>query len=158
MRPLRSKKGAFAPLFDRLTDEAPGVPSEPIPRRYLDLDGLAESVQREIHTVLNTRCGWTEDEIDYDQRGVVDYGLIDVSHLFTTNPIDQQKLARHVARTIAAYEPRMTRVNVTVERMQRETGRLDLRIDGGLRFGDAIEPVSFPVRIDGTAAVADREG
>ena len=66
MRPLRTKSGALAPLFDRLTDEDPGVPNEPVPRRYLDLDGLAESVQREIQVLVNTRCGWGESEITTD--------------------------------------------------------------------------------------------
>lgn len=149
MRSLRTKKGAAAPLFDRLIDDDPGVPNEPVPRRYLDLDGLAESVRQEIHTVLNTRCGWGESEIDYESRGVPDYGLIDLSHLYTNNPQDRAKVARHVARTIAAYEPRMTQVNVVVEGIQKETKRLDLRIEGGLRFGTMIEPVSFPLRIDG---------
>lgn len=151
MQPLRTKKGALAPLFDRLTDDEPGVPNEPVPRRYLDLDGVAESVQREIQTLLNTRCGWGETEIDYDDRGVPDFGLIDLSHLYTGNPRDRQALARHVAKTIAAYEPRMTRINVVVEAVQKETGRLQLRVEGGLRFGDTVEPISFPVQVDGTS-------
>ncbi|HAE00305.1 MAG TPA: type VI secretion system baseplate subunit TssE [Rhodospirillaceae bacterium] len=149
MRSLRTKKGALAPLFDRLTDDDPGVPNEPVPRRYLDLDGLVDSVRGEIHTLLNTRCGWSESEIDYDNRGVPDYGLIDLAHLFTANPRDRDKVARHVARTIAAYEPRMTRVNVVVESIQKETGQLSLRIEGGVKFADVIEPISFPLKIDG---------
>ncbi|MDW3207081.1 MAG: type VI secretion system baseplate subunit TssE [Alphaproteobacteria bacterium] len=152
MRPLRTKSGALAPLFDRLTDEDPGVPNEPVPRRYLDLDGLAESVQREIQVLLNTRCGWGESDIDYDNRGVPDFGLVDLSHLFTANVQDRRKVARHVAKTIAAYEPRLLNVAVVVEAIQKETGRLDLRVEGGLRFGEAIEPISFPIRVDGTAS------
>lgn len=155
MRPLRTKKGDLAPLFDRLSDEDPGVSSEPVPRRFLDLDGLADSVQREIHTLLNTRCGWGEDEIDYDQRGVPDFGLVDLSHLYTGSLTDRQKIARHVARTIAAYEPRLVKVAVTVEAIQKETGTLQLQISGGLRFGDGVEPISFPVRIDGTAEMEE---
>jgi type VI secretion system protein ImpF len=152
MPPLQSRKGAPAPLLDRLCDDDPGVAAEPVPRRYLDLDGLAGSVRREIGTLLNSRCGLTEDEIDYETRSVADFGLIDLSHLFTDNPRDRERLARHVARTIAAYEPRLIRVHVTVEALRRQTGTLDLRIDGGLRFGETVEPISFPLRVDGTAA------
>ncbi|NMM44352.1 type VI secretion system baseplate subunit TssE [Rhodospirillaceae bacterium KN72] len=157
MASLRKTTGAPVPLFDRLTDDNPGVPSEPVPRRVLDLDGLATSVRREVHTIINTRCGWTEDEIDYDDRGVPDFGLVDLSHLFTNNMRDREKIARHVARTIAAYEPRLTKVAVTVEAVQSRTGRLDLVVSGGLRFGETIEPISFPARIDGTAD-PDMEG
>ncbi|MEQ8442961.1 MAG: type VI secretion system baseplate subunit TssE [Alphaproteobacteria bacterium] len=150
MRPLRTKKGDLAPLFDRLCDDNPGVSNEPVPRRYLDLDGMAESIQREIQTLLNTRCTWGEDAIRDLERGVLDYGLVDLSHLYTENPRDKQRVARAVAQTIAAYEPRLTKVNVTVEAVRKETGRLDLIVSGGMRFGDVIEPLSFPIRIDGT--------
>lgn len=151
MPPLQSRKGAPAPLFDRLCDDDPGVPTEPVPRRYLDLDGLAQSVEREIHTLLNSRSGLTEGEVDYDHRSVSDYGLVDLSHLFTDNPRDKERVARHVARTIAAYEPRLTGLRVVVEAVRRQTGTLDLRIEGGLKFGSTVEPISFPLRIDGTA-------
>lgn len=152
MPPLLSRKGAPAPLFDRLCDDDPGVSAEPVPRRYLDLDGLADSVRREIHTLLNSRSGLTEEEIDYEARSVADYGLADLSHLFTDNPRDKERVAQHVARTIAAYEPRLTGVHVAVEAVRRQTGTLDLRVEGGLRFGDTVEPISFPLRVDGTAA------
>lgn len=152
MPPLQSRKGAPAPLFDRLCDDDPGVSAEPVPLRYLDIDGLAESVRREIATLLNSRCGLGEDEVDYAFRSVTDFGLVDLSHLFTDNPRDTARVAQHVARTIAAYEPRLTGVHVAVEAVRRQTGTLDLRVEGGLRFGDTVEPISFPLRVDGTAA------
>lgn len=151
MRPLRTTKGAIAPLFDRLFDDDPGVTNEPIPKRYLDLDGLVESVEFEIQEVLSTRCGIGESDIDYTDRSVVNYGLVDLAHLFTANPNDRQRIARHVARTIAAYEPRLTKVNVVVEDVLKEVGEVALRVEGNLRFGDQTIPISFPVRISGTA-------
>lgn len=151
MRPLRTNKGAIAPLFDRLFDDDPGVHTEPVPRRYLDLDGLAESVEFEIQEVLTTRCGIGESDIDYADRSVVNYGLVDLSHLFTTNPNDRQRIARHVARTIAAYEPRLTKVNVVVEDIVKELGEVVLRVEGDLLYGDQRVPISFPVRIAGAS-------
>jgi len=140
-------KIAPVPLLDRLQDENPRVPAEPEPYRAIDLDGLKASVEREVRTLLNTRCPFPEDEIDYADRSVVDYGLIDMSPYFTSNVEDQRRISQHVARTIAAYEPRLTRINVTVERVRREAHVLTVRIDGGVRYGDMVEPVSFPVAI-----------
>jgi type VI secretion system lysozyme-like protein len=117
---------------------------------------MRESVEREIHTLLNTRCPLGESVVDYETRSVIDYGLVDLSHYFTGNPNDRKRVAMHVAKTIAVYEPRLTRVNVVVEGIRRETGRLDLRVDGGLRVGTTIEPVSFPVRIEGAETAAER--
>lgn len=144
---LKPGKGAPAPLLDRLVDDDPSVRSEPMPRRSLDLEGLAESVEREVRRVLNTRCSFRESEIDYDRRTVIDYGLVDISPYFTGNPQDQARLSRHVARTIAAYEPRLSRISVTVERMHKETRALDVRIDGELIYEDVVQPISFPIRI-----------
>ncbi|MCR9220226.1 MAG: type VI secretion system baseplate subunit TssE [Alphaproteobacteria bacterium] len=147
MRPLHRTEGARAPLFDRLVDDAPGTPSEPIPRIMLDVEALAASVEREVRLLLNTRCPLPEAAIDYDARTVVDYGLIDLAGFFTADVQDQRRLAQHVARTIAAYEPRLSRVNVTVERLHKEVRALDVAISGELRVGEIVHPIAFPVRI-----------
>lgn len=160
---LKPNKGAPAPLLDRLVDDDPQVRSEPMPRRTLDLEGLAASVETEVRRVLNTRCPFRERDIDYEARTVVDYGLIDISPYFTGNPQDQARLSRHVAQTIAAYEPRLSRIAVTVERLHREVRALDVRIDGDLIYDDVVQPVSFPIRIapagdDGARADTDYGG
>lgn len=147
MRPLQQFEGAPVPLFDRLSDDAPGVRAEAEPRRVLDLDGLMASVAREIETLLNTRCPLKEEDIDYKTRSVIDYGLIDITPYFTRSVDDRRRLSQHIARTIAVYEPRLTRVSVTIEDMSRETHRLLARVDGAVRFGSVVHPVSFPVHV-----------
>lgn len=148
MRPLQRTEGAPVPLFDRLADEQPSVPAEPRPRRHMDLDGLADSVRREIETLLSTRCPWPEDRIDYDNRTVIDYGLVDLAAYFTNDIQDQRRMSQHIARTIAAYEPRLREVKVTVERQHLEVRALDVLIEGVLRFGTIVEPIAFPLRIE----------
>ncbi|MEQ8603815.1 MAG: type VI secretion system baseplate subunit TssE [Marivibrio sp.] len=147
MRPLHKSDGARAPLFDRLIDDNPGTPGEPMPKIYLDIEGLADSVEREVRTLLNSRCPLTEVEIDYDARTVIDYGLIDLSGFFTADLQDQRRLSQHIARTIAAYEPRLAKVAVTVERLHREVRALDVVIAGEMRVGEIVHPIAFPVRI-----------
>lgn len=147
MRPLYKSDGARAPLFDRLIDDNPGTPGEPMPKIFLDADGVAASIEREVRTLLNTRCPLTEAEIDYDARTVIDYGLIDLSGFFTADVQDQRRLSQHIARTIAAYEPRLSRVSVTVERLHKEVRALDVVIGGEMRIGEFVHPIAFPVRI-----------
>jgi len=147
MRPLHKSDGARAPLFERLIDENPGTPGEPMPKIYLDVAGLADSVEREVRTLLNTRCPLSEAEIDYDKRTVIDYGLIDLSNFFTADLQDQRRLSQHIARTIAAYEPRLAKVAVTVERLHKEVRALDVVIAGEMRVGEIVHPIAFPVRI-----------
>lgn len=147
MRPLHKSDGARAPLFDRLIDETPGTPGEPMPKIYLDTQGLADSVEREVRTLLNTRCPLSEAEIDYDERTVIDYGLIDLAGFFTADLQDQRRLSQHIARTIAAYEPRLAKVAVTLERLHKEVRALDVVISGEMRVGEIVHPIAFPVRI-----------
>lgn len=147
MRAHRQIAGAATPLFDRLTDDAPRVPTEPTPKRVLDEDGLATSVATEIETLLNTRCPLSEKEVDYESRTVIDYGLVDISPYFTLSVEDRRALSRHVAKTIAAYEPRLTKLSVTIARVENETGRLEVKIDGVAQSGTVTVPVSFPVLI-----------
>lgn len=147
MRPLHVNDGARAPLFDRLIDDSPSVPSEPMPRVAVDMEGLAASIEREVRTLLNTRCPLREAEIDYDARTVIDYGLVDLTHFFTDSVEDKRRLARHIGRTIGAYEPRLSRINVAIGAVHRETRVLEVEVSGDMRYGTVVQPIAFPVRI-----------
>ncbi|MDA0655403.1 MAG: type VI secretion system baseplate subunit TssE [Proteobacteria bacterium] len=155
--PLRLKQGVPAPLFDRLTDETPNVPMETVPFRVLDIDQLRASVVKEITTLLNTRCPVSEDWINQAERSVRDYGISDMAHYSTNSVEDSRRLSQMIARTIAAFEPRLSKIAVTVERIEHEFRRLAVQVDGLLRFGDIYEPVSFPVAIDRFEGLGDGE-
>jgi type VI secretion system protein ImpF len=163
MRPLHSDDGVRAPLLERLTDENPGVSTEPIPRRMLTIEKLAQSIEREVRVLLNTRCPLPEADIDYEYRSVVDYGLIDLNRFFTNSVEDKRRLSRHIAQTIAAYEPRLARVNVTIAAVHKEIKTLEVEVSGEMRFGQITHPLAFPVRIappgeDVGSNAAGREG
>lgn len=147
MRPLHPRDGAPVPLFDRLVDEDPGARLEAVPKRVLDKAGLIASVEREIATLLNTRAPEPEAVLDARERSAVDYGLADFSHYFTHDLEDADRLARTVARTVAAFEPRLAKVAVTVERLDRQHRRLQVTIKGEVRVGRVVEPVAFPVTV-----------
>lgn len=146
--PLKLKQGVPVPVFDRLTDDAPSMPSEPVPLRVYDIEQLRDSVVAEVTTLLNTRCPIPEDRINHNERSVLDYGLPDLAHYGTVSVEDNRRLSQTIARTIAAFEPRLEKISVTVERIDNDFRRLAVSVDGLLRFGDVFEPVSFPVVID----------
>lgn len=148
MRALKPRDGAPVPLFDRLTDTTPGVDFEPVPLRMHGPEALRASVRDEILTLLSTRAPDPEHVLDGRQRSVVDYGLADISHYFTRDRDDTERLARSVARTIAAYEPRLRKVAVRIDRMNRQHRSLEITIEGEIRIGRMVEPVSFPVSLE----------
>jgi len=134
-----------APLFDRLVDLDPDVPAEPRPMRTLDPRGLRESVRRELERMLNTRSSLPVDRLDQRvELTVLEYGIPDLSAFSAGSEEDLVRLAGVVARAVAAFEPRLRRVRVTVDRLQDGFRALWLRIDADLVVGEVAEPISFP--------------
>jgi type VI secretion system protein ImpF len=134
-----------APLFDRLVDLDPHVPAEPRPMRTLDPRGLRESVRRELERMLNTRSSLPVDQLDArEELTVLEYGIPDLSAFSAGSEEDLVRLAAIVARAVAAFEPRLRRVRVAVERLQDGPRELRLRIDADLVAGEVAEPISFP--------------
>lgn len=134
-----------APLFDRLVDLEPREPTEPRPMRALDLGGLRGSVRRELERLLNTRSSLPVDRLAGRQElTVLEYGIPDLSAYSAGNEDDQRLLAGIVARAVAAFEPRLRDVRVSVVGLWDEQRSLGLQIDAMLTVDEIAEPVSFP--------------
>ncbi len=145
MARLAPIKGAAVPLFDRLVDETPSVAAEPVPRDTYDLDGLVSSVQREIERLLSTRVSEPLLELRGRERSVIDYGIADLGTHFTNSVLDLKGMSRQVARTIAAYEPRLTEVSVTLEKDAAVVGGIVADVAGKVRYENRLESIAFPV-------------
>lgn len=134
-----------APLFDRLVDREPQVAAEPRPQRTLDPRGLRESVRRELERMLNTRSSLPVDRLaEREDLTVLEYGIPDLSAFSAGNEDDQRLLVQLVARTVAAFEPRLRGVRVAFERLEDGQRSLLLRIDAELMRDEVAEPISFP--------------
>ena len=145
--PHDNEPAARAPLFDRLVDLDPSSHEESRPLRVQSLSGLKESVRQEVGWLLNTRCPIPANFLQARERTVIDYGVPDVSLFFPRNPADQERLAAILSRAIAAFEPRLQQVRVTVEEITKNERALWVRVDAGLVVESVIEPVSFQVLI-----------
>lgn len=138
-----------APLFDRLVDRDPRWRRELRPLRTLDREGLLESVRRELARLLNTRAPLPPEELAGRQRTVIDYGVPDFANYSPASHDDRRRLAEALRQAIAAYEPRLAQVKVTVEPAPAEEGALVGRIDAVLVVEEVHEPVSFPTIFQG---------
>ena len=102
---------ARASLLDRLVDTDPYQTTEPVPLREVPRSALAESVRRELARLLNTRVVPHAGE---RPRTVIDYGVRDFTPFYPANQENRRALAMMVAQSLAAFEPRLANVRVTV--------------------------------------------
>jgi type VI secretion system lysozyme-like protein len=114
--------GGSAPLFDRL--RATKSAAEPQPLAALSRRELHESVRRELSGLLNVRSPLPAERYGEQPLTVVDYGIPDLTALSPHNSDDARRLSRFVTRAIAAFEPRLQRVEVTVTPLTGQSGVL----------------------------------
>jgi len=138
-KPIR---GARTPLFERLCNTARHEPGEPAPLRVEIREELRESVRREVARLLNTRC--LRDE----RNGtVIDYGMPDFSWMSAASGDDRRLLADTIARKVAAFEPRLRQVRVTIEPDAKDRRAVVGTIEATLVVESLREPISFPLAI-----------
>lgn len=89
------------------------------------------------------------------QGTVLGYGLPDFSALAPASSEDRRRLGDAIAQRIAAYEPRLCEVRVTVDPPAGNPTVLAGVIEASLRVGSVYEPVSFHVTMDRDAAQAE---
>jgi type VI secretion system protein ImpF len=179
MRQLKPIAGARVLLFDRLVDLHPEADEGQRPFRILDREQLKASVRRELGRLLNTRCSIPLDRLGETERSVVNYGIPDFSSLSAHNADDRALIGSIIAKTIAAFEPRLREVRVDVEPIgDRESAAIRQTqcehdifemdesgpgSEGGLLvFIEALmavdlfnEPVSFPVLLNSKNGAAE---
>jgi type VI secretion system lysozyme-like protein len=156
MREPKPIAGARALLFERLVDLNPGSQDDGLrPFRVLNREQLKESVRRELQQLLNTRCSLPLHQLAEEERSVINYGIPDFSSLSAEDADAQELIASVVSRSIAAYEPRLKQIRVTVERSPDNEWGLGLNIEALLVIDLFTEPVSFPVLLNSKSGAAE---
>ena len=148
-RDSKATEGARAPLFDRLVDLNVTERTEQQPLRVLTVDGLRDSIQRELQRLLNTRSPTPPEELEGREWTVLDWGLADYSGWYTHSAPSHDRLARLIERTILAFEPRMLDPKVKVREREGSDRGLSVWLEGSVRVGTLLEPVSFPMALEG---------
>ena len=126
-------------LIDRLTDLEPRNSREVQPAEWEQFREFKNSVARDLTSLLNTRRSEADIPEDFQatRESVAAYGIQD----FTTAPMDREAIRRAVERSVRIFEPRLSRVVVTLV----ESGAFDFsfRISGLLRMDTGLEPVVY---------------
>jgi type VI secretion system lysozyme-like protein len=158
--------GARALLFERLVDEEPNRKEEQ-PFRVLSKKKLRESVRRELGQLLNTRCPVPLPLIGEVERTVINYGIPDFTALSPHSSVDRQLIAAIIGQTIAAYEPRLCHVSVSVDHFDEHEHALHITVDADLvtdiviemhsypESSSSAEPVSFPIVLNNKSGILE---
>jgi type VI secretion system protein ImpF len=131
-------------LLDRLTDHAPNARTENPLNRQQALRALKQSLWRDLSALLNTKRREEEvpEEFTESYHSILTFGLPDFTSYSFKSPSDKNRLRRALEVTIRSFEPRLEKVNVTLESSEAEPA-LRFRVDAMLRIEPAPEPVTF---------------
>ena len=140
-------RSRFQPtLFERLQDNASQRSAEVDPLRGWTVEELKDSVARDLESLLNSRNAIDLGELGrYEQvrSSIVSYGMCDFVGRSLANPADRLFICRTLEQTIAAHEPRLRDVVVSLVVDERAVNVLHFGISAVMVVHPAQEPVSF---------------
>lgn len=133
-------------LLERLTDDDPRSPADPAITREESVRRYRASVIRDLEWLLNTRR--TPDlvppALTRVQASVFAYGLPDTTGVAVGTEAGRAQLVRWVEETIAAFEPRLSHVHVTLGDVdQMRAPQVHFAVTALLRMDPSPEQVVF---------------
>jgi type VI secretion system protein ImpF len=134
---------ARATIIDRLVDYNPKSGIESVPLRTLSPKALQESIRRDLTWLFNTRTPVTPERFDEKVLTVIDFGIPDFGACCTSNKDHHRLLAERLNRAIAAYEPRLKNISVTIKPEMVSEIALTALIDATVVTEEVRMPVSF---------------
>ena len=138
-------------LLDRLLDDHPELKEEPVLNRGLSYGQLRAVIERDLESLLNTRCFPEEiPEVAGEVRKSLRvYGLPDFSSRNPALPGVRSELRHEIERAVTLFEPRLRNVGVRLESPAAGERRLKFKISAQLQMDDEhAEPVSFEAYFD----------
>jgi type VI secretion system protein ImpF len=134
-------------LLDRLIDNEPQTSVEAPMTWAQSVRMLKASVRRDLEWLLNTRRinESPPDALSEVAQSLYNYGLPDITSLSRDSTHAYTRLLRQVERAIALFEPRLSRVRVSLVETEGENARRELRflVEAVLRMDPNPEPVVF---------------
>lgn len=141
---------AQASLLDRLIDEDPKSPGEPVQYRLVDERKIKGCVVRDLENLLNSRRDITSlpEQFRELNNSVATYGLKDFTAENTDSQKVRQMIRKDVERTIARFEPRLRDVKVVLGTSGQKERNLSFHISAVLVVDPIREPVAFDTFFD----------
>jgi len=144
---LRQEQGNIqASILDRLIDDEPEVPYEPVQQRLPDIRQIKNAVARDLENLLNTRRNIVPVPSEYKElnKSLFVYGLRDFTSKDPRSPTVKQQLRRDIEKAISQFDNRLRNVTVQLETASENERIIRFRITGLL----VIEPVNEPIVFD----------
>ncbi len=137
--------GVILSIVDRLTDLDPDSKQEGRSSSWENMREFKASLCRDLASLLNTRRAENEIDPSYDEvnSSVLTFGIADFTSYNLKNGIEQERVRRSIERAIRQFEPRLTRVTVTLEPPDQLRPVLRFQISALLRIQPSAEPVLF---------------
>jgi type VI secretion system protein ImpF len=130
-------------ILDRLSEKQPPMNSWERSRE------LKQALCQDLAGLLNTRRG----EESWGSRfaeatnSLLTFGVVDFTAYNLKNDGDQERVRRSIERAIRLFEPRLTRVTVTLDKPDPLKPVLRFQIDAFLRTAEPAEDVRFDVTL-----------
>ncbi|MCP4671349.1 MAG: type VI secretion system baseplate subunit TssE, partial [Desulfobacula sp.] len=137
-------------LLDRLIDLEPDKKVESVQSRHTDFRKIKSSVGRDLENLLNTRRYIFTPVETYSNtlKSLFVYGLPDFTILNPNILSAQSVLRMEIQKAITLFEPRLKKVNISIDSQSGDNGKLRFRISGFLQLDDIAEPVTFNTDFD----------
>jgi len=146
MKAPGSERTVRLSLLDRLVDQEPRVPAEEAMTWRDSVKRLKASVRHDLEWLLNTRRipDPAPESFTELSRSLYHYGFPDITSMGRDSRETRTRLIRQVEETVAAFEPRLAGVRVSLSESS-DDGRRQLRflIEGMLRMEPNPERVVF---------------
>jgi type VI secretion system protein ImpF len=137
-------------LLDRLTDLDPDSKKESAPRYHDDLRALTASLSRDLTVLLNTRRATEDFDPLYVEAtdSLLTFGVADFTSYNLKGLPDQDLVRRSIERAIREFEPRLSRVSVSMEKTDSPKQVLRFQVSAALRTGSAGEDIMFDATLN----------
>jgi type VI secretion system protein ImpF len=141
--------GVGVSLLDRLIDLAPDSKREVRSNPWEEMREFKASLCRDLTALLNTRRAAEDFPADYEEatNSLLSFGVDDFTSYNLKNGIEQERVRRSIERAIRAFEPRLTRVTVSIDEPDPLKPVLQFQIAALMRIEPADEPVVFDVTL-----------
>lgn len=138
-------------LFDRLIAPEPAAHAAGSAQHFYDREALRASIRAQLGWLLNTRVPVEYATLDARTRAgtrtTIDYGLPDLTVYPIGDADAMARLARHLAETIALYEPRLAAPHVELLASPDRSDLLTVRIGGEIAIDATSEAAAFVFEI-----------
>jgi len=136
-------------LLDRLIDLDPDSTRAVRPNSWEEMRQFKISLCRDLAALLNTRRAEEDFPPGYEEASdsLLSFGVADFTTYDLKNGVEQERLRRSIERAVRQFEPRLTRVTVSVEEPDPLRPVLQFQIAATLRSEPSAESVLFDVTL-----------